>query len=75
MRAIDTNHWNTTELVLSVMARVADRLGLNIEDYETADKLYFICSDLESWGEGEGFGTSDFNAYVQRAKDEFKLAN
>lgn len=68
---IDSNFWNTTDLVLSVMARVADRLGLVIEDNEVADKLYSICSDLESWPSECGFGTSDIRPYLTAAEDLF----
>lgn len=67
----DNNYFNTTDLTLSVMARVADRLGLHIEDDEVSEKLYSICSDLESWPTDEGFGTSDIYPYLRTAEDVF----
>ena len=70
---IDTNYWNTTDLTLSVMSRIADRLGLDIEDSEVADKLYSICSDLESWPPECGFGSSDIHSYLTMAEDMFNV--
>jgi hypothetical protein len=73
MTNIDKNTYNTTDLVLSIMSRVADRISVNVSDNSVADRLYNICSDLEHWNDDEGFGTSDFNAYVKRAKIEFDI--
>lgn len=71
MNKFDSNSFNTTDLVLSVMARIADRLGLNIADDSVSDKLYSVCSDLESWPTDCGFGSSDMHSYIKRAKEEF----
>jgi hypothetical protein len=65
------NEYNTTDLVLNVMATVARHLELDIEDDEVADTLYWICCDLESWDEDHGFGTSDHYSYIQEAKKAF----
>ncbi len=67
------NNWHTTDLTLSVMARVARVVGLDIADDEVADKLYNICCSLESWPEGEGFGSSDAYSFIQMATEEFKV--
>lgn len=65
------NSYNTTELTLNVMLRCAERIGKDIHDNQVADRLYDICSDLESWPEDEGFGTSDHYTYIKQAKDTF----
>ena len=68
-----TNGFNTTDLTLSVMASVARRLDLDINDDDVANKLYWSCCSLESWSEGEGFGSSDHYSYVQAARRDFDL--
>jgi hypothetical protein len=55
------------------MGTVARRLDLNISDDEVANRLYDICCDLESFPEGEGFGSSDHYPYVQMATKEFLI--
>ncbi len=55
----DDNGWHTTDLTLSIMARIARQLDLDIYNDQVADELYWICCHLESWPEGEGFGSSD----------------
>lgn len=64
------NKFNTTLLVLNVMATVARVLEVDIHRNDIADTLYWICCDLEDFPEGEGFGTSDHFSYVQRAREE-----
>jgi hypothetical protein len=67
------NGFNTTDLVLNVMANCARHLGLDTQDDETADELYWICCDLESWPEECGFGSSDHYSYVERARRVFHV--
>lgn len=73
MSAYRYNHFGTTHLVLNVMANVARRLDLDIEDDDTADRLYSICCDLEDYPEDHGFGSSDHYGYVQAARREFDI--
>lgn len=68
-----TNAFHTTDLTLSIMARVASVLELDINDDTVADRLYIICCGLETWPEGEGFGSSDAYTYIQQAKKEFNI--
>jgi len=65
------NTWNTTHLTLNVMEQCANRLGLDIQDNDVADRLYWICCDLESWPEDHGFGSSDSYGYIKAAANEF----
>lgn len=67
------NQFHTTDLVLNVMATCAERVGQDINDDEVAEKLYWICCDLESWDDGEGFGSSDHYSYINAARKEFGL--
>jgi hypothetical protein len=62
------NTYNTTDLTLSVMARVANTVGLNINLNQVADVMYDICCRLEGWSDGQGFGSSDMYIYIQEAK-------
>ena len=64
------NKFNTTLLVLNVMATVARVLEVDIHRNDIADTLYWICCDLEDFPKDEGFGTSDHYSYVQRAREE-----
>lgn len=66
------NGWHTTDLVRNVMSDVARRLELDIHDDEVADKLYWICCDLEEW-ECDEWGSSDSYSYVQEARRVFGL--
>lgn len=68
----ERNGFNTTGLVLNVMATVARSVKLDINDDDTADRLYQICSVLESFPQEEGFGSSDHYSYIEEAKAEFK---
>ncbi len=72
MSKYEQNGFNTTHLVLNVMATVARSVGLDINDDDTANRLYDICCDLESFPEDEGFGSSDHYSYIQQAKAEFE---
>ena len=67
------NSYNTTDLTLNIMARIARQLDLDIEDDRIADELYLICSHLESWPEGEGFGSSDSYGEHQEAMRVFHI--
>ena len=69
MTKFETNHWNTDLLVLNVMERCARHCGKDIHDDDVAEKLYWICSDLE--GEDSEFGSSDAFTYLNEA--EYKL--
>lgn len=69
----DLNKFNTRDLVLNVMAFCARQLDLDIHDNDVAMRLYYCCCDLESFPEGEGFGSSDHWCYVQRAEQEFGI--
>ncbi len=69
---IHNNTFNTTHLVLNVMANVARHLGLDVNDPDTATRLYDICCDLEDFPKDEGFGSSDHYGYIQAAKREFE---
>jgi hypothetical protein len=71
MSKYENNGWHTTDLVLSIMERVALHLDLDINDDVVANKLYWICCDLESWDEDQGFGSSDVYGYIEQAKKEF----
>ena len=71
MNHFQLNHWNTTQLVLNIMERVANQVGVDINDNSVADKLYDICCDLEDWPEDEGFGSSDSYSYTKAAEKEF----
>lgn len=73
MSAFSSNKFNTRDLVLNVMANVARSLDLDIEDDSVADRLYWICCDLESYPEDCGFGSSDHYSYVQEARKEFGI--
>jgi len=73
MSKFNWNGWHTTQLTLNIMHRCAERLGLDIHDDEVADQLYWICCDLESWPEGEGFGSSDSYGYIKSAAEEFGI--
>jgi len=64
-------HYNTTDLVLNVMARCARSLDLDLDDDKVADELYNICCDLEDYPEDCGFGSSDAYSYVKRARETF----
>lgn len=64
------NKFNTTLLVLNVMATVARVLELDIHRNDVANSLYQICCNLEDFPEDEGFGTSDHYSYVKRAREE-----
>jgi len=66
------NTFNTTLLVLNVMANVARHLDLDIHHNDTASRLYDICCDLEDFPKDEGFGSSDHYGYIQAAKREFE---
>jgi len=68
----EQNDFNTTLLVLNVMANVARKLDLDVNNDDTANRLYDICCDLESFPEDEGFGSSDHYGYIQAAKREFE---
>lgn len=67
------NSWNTTDLTLSIMARVARLTKLDIDDDKVSDALYWICCDLESWPEDEGFGSSDSYGYYREAMRVFHI--
>jgi len=73
MSKYNTNGFHTTDLVLNVMWRVANHLGLDLQDDAVANRLYWICCDLESFPEGEGFGSSDAYGYIKAAEREFGL--
>lgn len=73
MSKFTSNGYHTTQLTLNVMATVARRLGLDIDDDDVSDKLYWICCDLESFPEDEGFGSSDHYGYIQQARREFDI--
>lgn len=64
-----SNPYYTTDLTWSVMSIVANRIGANIDNKEVMDVIYGICSDLESFPEDCGFGSSDINSYVRRAEE------
>jgi len=66
------NDFNTTHLVLNVMSNVARHLDLDVNDDDTANRLYDICCDLEDFPKDEGFGSSDHYGYIQAAKREFE---
>ena len=68
------NKWNTSHLTLNIMDRVANSCDLDINDNDVAERLYWICCDLESFPEGEGFGSSDAYSYIERAKEEFGIS-
>jgi hypothetical protein len=62
----DVNGWNTRDLVLNIMARVARQLDLDIHNDAVANELYWICCHLEDWPEDEGFGSSDsYGEYLE----------
>jgi hypothetical protein len=67
------NGWNTTPLVLHVMATVARVLDLDIDNGDVSNELYWICCDLEDFPEDEGFGSSDHYGYIQAAKKTFHI--
>lgn len=69
----EVNKWNTTDLVLSVMERCADYCQMNIHNDNVANELYWICCDLETWDEDQGFGSSDMYVYRQYAKATFQM--
>lgn len=71
--AYSINKFNTRDLVLNVMAFCARQLDLDIHDDDVADRLYWICCDLESWPEDCGFGSSDHWPYVEQAEKEFGI--
>ncbi len=73
MSYIEYNKWNTTPLVINIMDRCARALELDINDDQVADRLYWVCCDLEDWPEDEGFGSSDATPYVDQAEKEFGL--
>tara|TARA_R110000851_G_scaffold72413_1_gene160432 strand:+ start:5614 stop:5847 length:234 start_codon:yes stop_codon:yes gene_type:complete len=65
------NDFNTTDLVLNVMGRVSDSLGLDLNDDKVSTSLYWVCCDLESWE--DSFGSSDMYGYVKEAREVFNL--
>ena len=73
MSRYQTNGWNTTDLTLEIMSLCATRAGLDINNDNVSERLYDICSDLEEFPEGEGFGTSDSYSYVQETFAEFEI--
>lgn len=73
MTDIEQNKWNTADLVISVMYRVARIVKVDITDNDVADKLYWICCRLEDWDSDHGFGSSDHYTYVQEARKEFGI--
>jgi hypothetical protein len=73
MSKYDRNGFHTTLLVLNVMRRCASHLGLDLSDDSVADRLYWICCDLESYPADQGFGSSDSYGYIEAAEREFGL--
>jgi hypothetical protein len=71
MSKYQDNGFHTTHLTLNVMSHCARRLDLDINDDEVANKLYWICCDLEEFPSDEGFGSSDHYSYVRQARREF----
>jgi len=69
----DGNGWNTTDLTLSIMARVARLTTLDIHDDKVANELYWICCSLEDWPEDQGFGSSDSYGYMREAQRVFHI--
>jgi hypothetical protein len=62
----EVNGWNTNQLTLNIMQRVARLTKLNIHDDLVANELYWICNGLEDWPEDEGFGSSDsYGEYLE----------
>ncbi|MFY0656424.1 MAG: hypothetical protein JXR12_06710 [Neptunomonas phycophila] len=69
MSKFNSNYWNTDQLVLNIMERCANHCGHDIQDDDVAEKLYWVCSDLEGWD--AEFGSSDAFTYLHDA--EYKL--
>lgn len=69
----EVNGWNTTQLTLNVMQRVARLTKLDIHDDLVANELYGICNRLEDWPEDEGFGSSDSYGYYREAMRRFHI--
>jgi hypothetical protein len=69
----EDNSWNTTDLTLNVMDRVARLTKLDILDDKVADELYWICCGLEDWPEDQGFGSSDSYGYYREAMRTFHI--
>lgn len=73
MSNFHANDFHTTELTLHVMETCAFLCGLDIADDAVSNELYWICCDLESWGEDEGFGSSDSYSYVKATRRFFNM--
>ena len=71
MSKFSENLFHTTHLTRNIMEQIATRLELDIHDDEVSEKLYWICCNLESWPEDEGFGTSDSYSYTMEAREAF----
>ena len=71
MSAYEQNNFHTTQLVLNVMNICAQRAGVDNNDNDVANKLYWICCDLESYPADADFGTSDYYTYVKAAEEAF----
>ncbi len=70
MSKFETNYWNTSLLALNIMERCARHCGKDIHNDDVAEKLYWICDDLEDWPEDEGFGSSDAYSYLKQAEEK-----
>ena len=73
MTKIERNDFNTTDLVLNIMERVARVLHLDAAVDGVADGLYEICCGLEDHDPDHGFGSSDAYGYVQHARKYFHI--
>lgn len=73
MSKFSRNHWHARDLTLNVMERCASEIGADIHDDEIADRIYWSVVSLESFPEGEGFGSSDFWPYLESVEREFDL--
>ena len=73
MTYFDYNKWNTTDLVLNIMARVARQLDLDIQDDRISDEMYWVCCSLEHWPQDQGFGSSDSYSQYMEARRVFHI--
>lgn len=73
MTKIDLNSYNTRDLVLNIMERVARVLDIDTTIDAACDALYDICCDLEDYPEDCGFGSSDAYGYIQHARRYFHM--
>ena len=73
MTKFDRNGFNTTDLVLNVMERVALALDLDLDNDDVANEIYYECSSLEDYPEDCGFGSSDAYSFIEGVRRVFNI--